>query len=690
LIRNVKCFVIVFLGLCCGFLHAGTKGLTFEGVQWIWLNEGNPAVDAPLETRFFRRTFEIPAGQCVRRATMLATADNAYVAWINGKQVAASEQLRIVPVIDVSGALHSAGNVIALQARNVFSADAVGKNPAGVIAKLVIELGDGSVLTITTDRTWKASASGAPGWREEAFDDSAWTAAKDLGAAGAAPWGSIGPVAPEVISEDFPRFIVPGHEQEMDSLRRLFWHHYQSAGPAIPLWDEWMSISTLWEAFDMTMPRRWAKALSSRKIDAEGYVACQQHDGTAHSGGGPFPLWHQGAGIGWHFAPIGVSGYEPPLAKAEGWTLTGIESGAVGKNGWEWDLSDAHATARPPKFAVEVLHAPFLRINWRASGLKGAKPFVEWTTRGREEFSIDRRVYFDASNSMESESRTMLAMYKHPQWKGIITGICVNFDNPPGAKVVIKSLHTAYDSRHNINNSNFIVGCCNYFAWTGDMGFLRANIGSIRKAMNFTMTEFDTRRRKCIYTPWVGHDGRSGVARDGNGQKRILPGHGIGSDYWDILPFGAEDCLATIYYYHAVKCLADLEEQIAAHPQWGISREDMFNPSDLRAHAAEVKAFAGQKFWIDKTGRFGSGADADGVNHDYGFTFVNCEAIYYDFATKQQAQSIESWLTGSRKVDGDTAQGEDIYHWRFGPRSTTRRNIDWYFWGWSSVSLTSI
>src|SRR5208282_222807 len=35
-------------------------------------------------------------------------------------------------------------------------------------------------------------------------------------------------------------------------------------------------------------------------------------------------------------------------------------------------------------------------------------------------------------------------------------------------------------------------------------------------------------------------------------------------------------------------------------------------------------------------------------------------------------------------VEGDTATGPEIYHWRFAPRSTTRRNLDYYFWGWSN------
>jgi uncharacterized lipoprotein YddW (UPF0748 family) len=35
-------------------------------------------------------------------------------------------------------------------------------------------------------------------------------------------------------------------------------------------------------------------------------------------------------------------------------------------------------------------------------------------------------------------------------------------------------------------------------------------------------------------------------------------------------------------------------------------------------------------------------------------------------------------------VADDTAQGIDIYHWRFGPRATTKRNLDWYFWAWNN------
>jgi hypothetical protein len=508
------------------------------------------------------------------------------------------------------------------------------------------------------------------------------------------------------IPDDFPRFIVPGHEAEMARLRDLFWLHYENAGPLIPLWDEWMPMSTLWPACGTgsqldAMRGRWADALASRIINADGYVVTQQHDGPAHAEGWPFPLWTQAGGIGWHFAPIGVPGYEAPKATREGWQLVAADGKALSDNGWPIELTSPQASAQTPPFSVEAKAGPWLRLNWRASGLERANCYVEWTTADRTEFSPDRRVYFSppagqgqASASLPmgggdgktvaavAETRTMIPVYRHPDWKGTITGLRIGFDNAAPAHVVLKSLHTACDTRHNINNSNFIRGCHDYFVWSRDLAFLRGQIARIRTAMRFIEREFDTRSRKCIYTTWPGHEGRSGVCQV-DGKKVILPGNGIGSNYWDILPFGGEDALATIYYYDALLDLADLEEQIASHPGWNVAAgADAFDPGDLRTHAREVKEYGGRRFWNEKTGRFGT-VDLDGVLHDYGFTFLNNEAVYYGFAAPEQAKSIHAWLSGRRAVEGDTSTAEDIYHWRFAPRATTKRNLDYYFWGWN-------
>lgn len=511
------------------------------------------------------------------------------------------------------------------------------------------------------------------------------------------------------VPEDFPRFVVPGYEKEMESLRALFWLHYEPAGPLIPLWDEWMPMSTLWPArgegaVSEEMCSRWAVALASRKMDGEGYIQTQQHDGPAHAEGWPFPRWMEAGGIGWHFRGTGIPGYDGPPATAEGWKVIGGQGGEINDQGWVVELGEPGAMLETPPFEIEAGNSPWLRLNWWAEGIERSRCYVEWTTAEQPKFQPPSRAYFTAANStgqletappmgpgsadqMSSstvETRTMIPVYRIPEWKGTITGLRIHLDNPGRARLVIKSFHTACDTRHNINNSNFIRGCHDYFLWSRDVTFLREQIGRIRSAMRFIMNEFDTRRRKCVYTTWRGHEGRSGVRRTPDGQKEIIPGEGIGSNYWDLLPFGGEDALATVYYYDALLDLADIEEQVRKYPQWCVAvGSEAFDPAELRNHAHEVKTYGNQRFWNRETGRFGT-VDLGGTIHDYGFTFLNNEAVYYDFAEPEHARLIRDWISGRRTVAGDTSVGEDIYHWRFGPRSTTRRNIDYYVWGWST------
>jgi hypothetical protein len=511
------------------------------------------------------------------------------------------------------------------------------------------------------------------------------------------------------VPDEFPQFQVPGYSEDMAALRDLFWLHYEPAGPLSPLWDEWMTMSTLWPMRnpEMGLPgmhERWSGALAGRIMNAEGYVHTQQHDGPAHAEGWPFPRWMEAGGIGWHFRGTGVPGYDAPAATPDGWILVGAISGAVGEKGWDIDLREPRAVAQTPTFSIEAKNLPWLRLNWWATGLAAANPYVEWTTETEPQWSPERRAYLTpATESGQSvatlpmgpkraeqlipaqvEARTMIPVYRIPGWKGNITQLRICFDNPGSARVIIKSFHTSCDTRHNVNNTAFVRGCIQYFMWTRDVAFLRAQIGRIRTAMRFMMNEFDTRRRKCVYTTWPGHEGRSGVTWNAEGKKIIIRGNGIGSNYWDLLPFGGQDALATIYYYDAVLDLATLEEEIVRHPQWCVATgAEAFDPADLRHHAREVREYGGKRFWNDKTGRFGT-VDLDGVLYDYGFTFLNNEAIYYNFATPPQARSIRAWISGKRVVAGDTSTEADIYRWRFGPRSTTKRNIDYYFWAWSN------
>src|ERR1039458_8839993 len=107
--------------------------------------------------------------------------------------------------------------------------------------------------------------------------------------------------------DDFPRFQVPGHEQEMATMRDLFWLHSPGAGPKATLWDEWLPDASLWPAVSTgdqseAMRRAWSGTLSARILDPEGYVATHQHASIAHQLGCPSPIWSPGRRrSGWHF-----------------------------------------------------------------------------------------------------------------------------------------------------------------------------------------------------------------------------------------------------------------------------------------------------------------------------------------------------------------------------------------------------
>lgn len=496
--------------------------------------------------------------------------------------------------------------------------------------------------------------------------------------------------APPAVPDGVPEFLVPGHEEPLRRLRELFWLHYPGAGPKATLWDEWLSRCALWPAVpgtSETMREQWDAVLSARGIDPDGYVWTHQHASIAHQHGWPFPFWGQGgdAGVwGWHFSLQHIPpGWGPAQANGTaGWTLAGGEATNVDERAWNLELTAPGATLTTPELRLEPFQSPFVQLRWVARGLDQANPYLEWTSDEAPEFDPSRRVYFEPAG--EALTFTMIPLDRHPLWSGTIRRLRLGFDNAGPASVGIQALFTQYDTRHNINNSNFVRGCATYFAWTRDLHFLRRNLPRVRLALRYAMTELGGLREKGIVAPWTGHDGRSGVVYNAAGQKEIRAGHGIGNNYWDLLPAGYHDFYATYQYYDALLAVAELEEQIAAHPEWNLpGGADAFLADELRVHAAEVRDDARQRFWNAETGRFGFGRDADGVLHDYGYTFLNGEAITYDIASNEQAESILSWLSGERTVAGDTSQGDDIYHWRFGPRASTRRNIDWYGWYWS-------
>ena len=169
-----------------------TDAPSFEGGHWIWFPEGDPASSAPAETRWFRRTADLPGD--ITSATLVITADNACSVSVNGREVARTdlatdnEDWKRPAVVDVLGQVASGNNVLAVEAVN----GTVG--PAGLLAVLVVRTASGE-RRIVTDAAWKVTDQEPGGdWRGAGFDDSGWAAAREAAQWGAGPWGMVTPV----------------------------------------------------------------------------------------------------------------------------------------------------------------------------------------------------------------------------------------------------------------------------------------------------------------------------------------------------------------------------------------------------------------------------------------------------------------------------------------------------------------
>jgi hypothetical protein len=491
-------------------------------------------------------------------------------------------------------------------------------------------------------------------------------------------------------SDEFPQFGVPGQKVTMDRLQDLFQlHKSPKAQGTFEL--PYVIPSVLWPATGAgasarAMRRFYRSALLTRKIDDAGYVTSNQHRGHAHDDCWPFPTWGQAGGAGWLFSHAGdpyAAMFKLPLfTSLKGWEAKAVAVTAHDPNvGLQLDLGP-NASLATPAMNVDSFVTPFIAVDWNGTLPADAKPFLEWTTTDAPQFDAARRIEFSRTPPTGGRQVTMIAAHRHPLWTGRITKLRVNFDNAAPAHITFRGLHTAIDSRHPVNNPQWLEACADYFDWTTDIDFLRANLDRIRQTTSFSVREFGLTENGVAVVPWVGHDGRPGFTIGADGKKKMFPGRGVGNNYWDLLPFGGQDAFLTITLFHALKRVADLEEQITLHPEWNIPAIPK-RAETLRGYVARLQSEGSKKFWNAKDGRFYGWIDRDGVPHDYGFTFMNLEAVRYGFASDAQAKAIVDWVSGRREVAGDTSRGEDIYHWRFAPRATTRRNIDCYGWVWS-------
>jgi len=148
--------------------------------QWVWSSQAGPG------TRYFRRAIGIPQNNSVSDALLYLVGSGNSSLYINGKPVASAKGIENPISVDVTQALHSGANILAV------SVSASGDAPSGLIGALEMELARGEPVGIYTDQQWRVSPDEVHDWNKPEFNDSAWEGAKVLGAYGMAPWGEVG------------------------------------------------------------------------------------------------------------------------------------------------------------------------------------------------------------------------------------------------------------------------------------------------------------------------------------------------------------------------------------------------------------------------------------------------------------------------------------------------------------------
>jgi hypothetical protein len=481
-----------------------------------------------------------------------------------------------------------------------------------------------------------------------------------------------------------PKFIVPGFENEMQALEKLHQLHHDAAFSNCTLWDSWLPMSTMWNSANKR--DQYRQSFLARHIDGEGYVSMQQHRGMAHSEGWPFPAWQQSTGRGFHFSTLGdgwavqMLGLKA-LENTDGWEIAGADVLTIdNERGLVLNAKADTVTLTTPPFRCGTIAAPFARIEWALKNAQAdTKAFIQWQIEGESIWREEHKVVIQTSNQLQFEN---IPLYRQPGYAGLLTRYRIRLENALGSEIHLKSLITAIDTRHPITNALFVRGSCDYFNWTLDLDFLSNNIPRMRKAIEFALMEFKVRDGNHVFVPWVGHDGRSGIVRNADGTKNPRIGIGVGNNYWDLLPFGAHDAIATMYLYDALHSYLELENTINKHPEWNIPAKVPADLTELTQLHEKIRVDFQTRFWNSETQRFNGWIDVENRAYDYGFTFVNLEAIHYGLASPEQSEAIFTWLDGNRQIESDTSRGADIYHWRFAPRATTKRNIETYVWPW--------
>lgn len=124
------------------------------------------------------------------------------------------------------------------------------------------------------------------------------------------------------------------------------------------------------------------------------------------------------------------------------------------------------------------------------------------------------------------------------------------------------------------------------------------------------------------------------------------------SNYWDNLCFGNYDAYENALFYDACEAMIGIYGMLGG--------DYLQNIPALTKLKEKIKAKYDEYYWNAEKGRYIECIDTDGNKVDYGYTFVNFEALKYGLGDAEKAKLIFDWVDGDRIIEGEDRTGKDI------------------------------
>ena len=175
-----------------------------QEAEWIWSPDHEQDL-VPHASCHFRKMIVVRDPQ---RGHISIIADDAYEIYVNGRRAGLGQLADQLREHEITRFLTRGRNLIAIKATNTRG------STAGVAARVMIQSGDNTWESFSTNSSWKTSLKPWPFWNTMLYNDARWTGARALGQLGeTAPWDIRETVTSQEGDPSTERFKLPDQFQ---------------------------------------------------------------------------------------------------------------------------------------------------------------------------------------------------------------------------------------------------------------------------------------------------------------------------------------------------------------------------------------------------------------------------------------------------------------------------------------------